>query len=56
MNEVAVDVDDIKVVVGRDVVSAGAVEVVDNFSGEEVATVREKVTGVDTKGRTEVVA
>jgi hypothetical protein len=57
---VVVDVDDVKVVVGREVVSAGAVEVVGRgvtevISGGEVAPASEVVTGVVTKGRTEVV-
>jgi hypothetical protein len=58
--KVVVGVDDVKVVVGREVVSAGAVEVVGRgvtevISGGEVAPASEVVTGVVTKGRTEVV-
>jgi hypothetical protein len=60
VNEVGVDVDDVKVVVGREVVSAGAVEVVGRgvtevISGGEVAPASE-VVGVVTEGGTELVA
>jgi len=61
VNEVIVDVDDVKVVFGREVVSAGTVGVVGRgvtevISVGEVATVGEMVTGLVTRGRTEVVA
>jgi len=54
-----VDVDDVKVVVGRDVVPAGAVVgrgATEVIRGGGVATVGEVVTGPATRGRTEVVA